>query len=139
VSTASAQTDDEARHIAERSRAKLPQTLAFETRSAEAFQSKSLASLQKLYDELNEATADADDLQKTGGFACACDVAHSNLLTIVGFAINKLDGEGRYQDWMKDEMLHMLDQYRSYLQNCASDGTLPEREPALTLELVKAL
>ena len=124
---------------AERSSALLQQSLAFDERAKIAFQDRSLTELKALYADLKAAVAVIEAHQKSGGDACGCDVALSNLLIITGFAVNKLDGEGRYEPWMLDESLIMLDMYQGFLINCAADAQAAPAAVQLTAQHLKAL
>lgn len=110
---------------AERSNALLPTTMEIDREAADALTQKSLPDLQAIYDRLRDETDRGEKLIADGGAACACDVAHSTLFTIIGFAINKLDGEGRYRDWMEDDSLDMLADYRSLVAACGGDAGSP--------------
>lgn len=110
---------------AKRSQMLLPITLAIDRRAADALMRKSLSDLEAIYAKLREEADKSEELVTAGGGACACDVAHSSLLTVIGFAINKLNGEGRYQDWMADESLGLLADYRELVTACGEDANSP--------------
>ena len=75
----------------DRSQVQLPITLEFERRAKAAFETKELRGFEDLYLDIGNNSGLAEDFVESGT-ACGCDVALSNLLIIVGFAINKLDG-----------------------------------------------
>ncbi|MUO43006.1 hypothetical protein [Agrobacterium vitis] len=108
-----------------RSATLLPVTLKLDGNVTDALARKSLSTLQDIYRQLQEETEKGEELVNNNGTASACDVAHSNLLIVVGFAINKLDGEGRYQDWMENESLEKLAEYRELVAACSNDARLP--------------
>ncbi len=122
----------------ERSKALLPVTLETDRKAADALARKSLSGLQAIYAHLQGAADKAEELVTNGGGACACDVAHSNLLIIIGFAINKLDGEGRYQVWMEDESLEILEDYRGLVSACSKDARSPAFS-SITDKMIKEL
>lgn len=123
---------------AKRSKALLPSTLEIDRSVADALARKSLPGLQTNYARLQEATEEGEKLVANGGMACACDVAHSNLLIVVGFAINKLDKEGRYQDWMEDDSLGNLANYRELVAACGEDAS-SRAFSSITDEMIKHL
>ena len=135
MQTASAAEDP----VAKRSRERLMPTLEFDRRAATAFQSKALTGLSALYTQLRTVGAESESLVAAGKSACGCDVAVTNLLIIVGFAVNKLDGKGRYQPWMKDESLRLLADYQGYLTDCAKDAAAAPITVQLQPHHVKAL
>lgn len=121
-----------------RSKTLLPITLDIDRRVADALMRKSLSDLQAIYAKLKEEAEKSEELVTGGGGACACDVAHWNLLTLIGFSINKLDGEGRYQDWMEDESLGLLADYREIVAACGEDAKSPAFS-GITDEMIKKL
>lgn len=125
--------------VSERSKLALAPTLEFERRAAAAFKAKSLAALQGLYSELKDQATATEALLDKGTNASGCDVALTNLLILTGFAINKLDGEGRYEPWMADESLRLLENYQNSATDCATDAKTPPARPQLTVQHVKAL
>jgi len=123
---------------AQRSKTRLPVTLETDRRLMDALTRKSLPDLNTVYAQLHE---DVDRIRKRltdDGTACACDVAHSTLLIIIGFSINKLDGEGRWQDWMEDESLELLENYRRLVAACGEDAGSPAFS-GITDEMIKKL
>ena len=125
--------------IAKRSRERLLPTLEFDRRAAAAFQSRAVAELSTLYTQLRAAGAESERLVAAGKSACGCDVAVAKLLIVVGFAVNKLDGKGRYQSWMTDESLQLLADYQGYLVDCAKDAAAAPVTAQLQPHHVKAL
>jgi hypothetical protein len=133
ASAASAET------IAQRSVRLLPLTVAFDTRTADAFGAKSLPALTKLYAELGAQASATEAARKSGQDACGCDVALANLRIIVGFAINKLDGVGRYQAWMRADSLRLHGEYAGYVADCAADAGAPASPVRLQAKQLKGL
>ena len=125
--------------LAQRSTTQLATVIDLDLRAKEAFMKRSLPELHSLYSDLEKHSAATVDFQKHGGDACGCDVALANLLIIIGFAINKRDGEGRYAAWMEDDSLRLLDEYQAYITDCAKDATAAPASTKLTAQLVKAL
>ena len=121
--------------IAQRSREMLPPLVSLDRRIADALAARSLPELTQAYASLTQRVAESETHLENGNDACGCDAALGNLAILVGFAINKLDGEGRYQDWMAGESLELLENYRSLAAACAEDSgraTFKSRiEPAL--------
>lgn len=105
-----------------RSTAVLPTTLDIDRSAARALEARSLSDLQAIYTRLQKETDKGEALIAGGGTACPCDAATATLLIVIGFAINKLDGEGRYQDWMEDESLSLLADYRAFISTCGEDA-----------------
>lgn len=125
--------------LASRSQLRLPELASFDGRVAEAIAGKSLPALQRLYAELHADSDAADARQAARKVVTGCDLAVSGLLVIVGFAINKLDGAGRYQDWMLDESLTLVEATDESMRDCAHDAGAPSVTPRLTAQLLKAL
>ncbi len=133
ASVASAET------VPQRSIRLLPLTVAFDQRSADAFGAKSLAAFIALYAELGAQASVTEAERKSGQDACGCDVALANLRVIVGFAINKLDGAGRYQPWMRADSLRLQREYASFVADCAADAGAPGSPVRLQAKQVKGL
>jgi hypothetical protein len=125
--------------LSARSKSELSPALEFDIKAKLAFQARALPDLQSLYTDLKARNAAVEEHTNSGGDACGCDVAMANLLIIVGFAINKLDGGGRYEPWMLDESLNLMDDYTSYMADCAADADAAPAQTELTAQLVKAL
>lgn len=123
---------------AERSATVLPITLEMDRGAADALARRSLSDLQAIYAQLQKEADQSEELISDGGVACACDVAHSNLLIVIGFSINKLDGEGRYQDWMEDDSLGLLADYRQLVAACGEDAQSPAFS-GITDEMIEKL
>lgn len=124
--------------IASRSQARLPEIAEFDGKARHAFESRSLVELQAIYAEL-QADATANELRRAEGKAVTgCDVALTSLLPIVGFAINRIDGGGRYRDWMRGESVRLLQSYHASINDCATDSGSPPVTPQLTTQHVKA-
>ena len=128
-----------AEDLATRSSRLLPQTLAIDQRAAEAFQARSLAALQTLVTDLKKATIATEAHMNSGGNVTGCDVASATLSIVLEFAVNKLDGEGRYQPWMRAQSLKLLADYQGYLQGCSADAGRPSETSQLKPHHVKAL
>jgi hypothetical protein len=133
VSPASAET------IPQRSARILPLTVAFDQRVADAFGSKSLPALTTLYTELGAHASAAEAARQSGQDACGCDVALANLRVIVGFAVNTLDGAGRYQTWMRAESVRLQSEYASFVADCAADAGAPASPVRLRAKQLKGL
>ncbi len=125
--------------LAERSKTMLPPTLDFERRATEAFTAKSLMDLEGLYSELKAQIEVTEASLEKGINASGCDVAVANLLIIIGFAMNRLGKDGRYEPWMADESLRLLAEYQSSMTDCATDAKAPPARPYLTAQHLKAL
>jgi hypothetical protein len=108
--------------IVQRSREMLPPLVSLDRRLADALAARSLPDLTQAYAYLTERVAESEAALDAGMDACGCDVALGNLVIVVGFAINKLDGEGRYEDWMRDQSVELLENYRSLAAACAEDS-----------------
>lgn len=119
LSTATAQTDNP---YEERSLRQLPIVLAFDSRLASALRARSLPELRGLREDVGRETENSEALVSEGGTAVACDVALFNLDLIAAFSINKLDGEGRYEDWMEGESIRLLADYRELVDACGKDA-----------------
>lgn len=125
-------------HVSERSKALLPPTISFEERAAKAFASKSLPDLENLYADIALKQEPIEDMETAGINACGCDVAMTNLSVIVGFAINKINGQGRYEPWMLDESLRLLDEYQGFVSDCAKDAGAAPSPKLLNAQLLRA-
>lgn len=125
--------------IATRSREMLPRLVDLDRRVADALAAKSLPDLAKVYEALTARAAEGEAHLEAGNEACGCDVALSNLVIVVGFAINKLDGEGRYQDWMREESLGLLQDYHSLAEACAEDSGRARFSSRIRPELIETL
>ncbi len=125
--------------IPQRSARLLPLTVAFDHRAADAFGAKALPALTKLYDELGTQASAIEAARKSGQDACGCDVALTNLRIIVGFAVNKLDGAGRYQAWMRADSVRLLGEYARFVADCAADAGASASPVRLQAKLVKGL
>ena len=125
--------------IPQRSARLLPLTVAFDHRAADAFGAKSLPALTKLYAELGAQASAIEAARKSGQDACGCDVALTNLRIIVGFAVNKLDGAGRYQAWMRADSVRLQAEYASFVADCAADAGASASPVRLQVKLVKGL
>ena len=125
--------------VRERSKKLLSPTIAFESRTAKAFETKSLAELQNLYADIALLQDPPEQMETDGVDACGCDVALINLSVIVGFAINKIDGEGRYETWMLEDSLRLLDEYNGFVSDCANDAGATNGSRLLTAQHLKAL
>jgi hypothetical protein len=125
--------------IAQRSVRLVPFTLEWDRRTAEAFAAKSLTSLTKVYAELGAHATSIEVARKAGQDACGCDVALANLRIIVGFAINKLDGQGRYQPWMRAESARLHNDYETFVADCVTDAGAPASPVRLQVKHVKGL
>ena len=108
--------------VAQRSRDMIAGVSELDARTAQALQDRSLERLHDIYRDLEKKSLDVEKLMSSGGNACGCDVAYASLLVAVGFAVNTLDGEGRYAPWMKIESLRLLDNYKSLANDCAVDA-----------------
>ncbi len=124
--------------IQARSRLLLPVTLELEGRAAIAIEGKSVADLKGVYEGIRARSDEAQKHIEAGGNACGCDVALTNLLIAVGFAINKLDGQGRFEPWMDDESLDLLDKFDSFATDCANDAEVQPATRRLTAKHLKA-
>jgi len=125
--------------VAERSRAMIGRLAEIDGQVADALSARSLSGLQAIYSRLHEAAEAADTHMAAGHDACACDVALTNLLIVVGFAINRLDGEGRWQDWMRDEGLDLLQNFFDLARDCAADAGRASHVSRVTARLFEAL
>lgn len=105
-----------------RSLALLPITRQIDGEAVAALQQRSLPALRALYTRLQAHSGEVETLLAAEGQASACDLALSNLELIVAFAVNKLDGEGRYEDWMEGESIRLLADYRELVPTCAADA-----------------
>lgn len=123
---------------AARSSALLPTTIEMDGRTADALTRKSLPDLQSIYEQLLEEAERGEKLIADGGSACACDVAYSQLLIVISFSINKLDGGGRYEDWMEDESIERLTSYRELVGACGDDAG-SSAASGITDEMILAL
>ncbi|TDK36731.1 hypothetical protein E2F50_07350 [Rhizobium deserti] len=121
-----------------RSREFLPFALEIDRATAEAFANKSVSDLQAIYERLETEADRSQQFLGNGGAATACDVAQSTLLIVVGFSINKMDGQGRYEDWMEDESLRLLSDYRQLVAACGEDAKTPALS-RITEEMIKNL
>ncbi len=117
----------------------LPTTVALDQRAAAAFELKSLSALTALYADLGSQASATEAARQAGRDACGCDVAIANLRIIVGFAINKLDGQDRYQSWMQAESLKLRNDYNGFLADCATDAGAAVVPNRLQAKLVKGL
>lgn len=125
--------------IAARSREMLSPLVDLDRRVAAALGARSLPDLLKVYEALTKRAGESEAHLEGGGEACGCDVALSNLVIVVGFAINKLDGEGRYQDWMREESLGLLQDYHSLAEACAEDSGRARFVSRIGRELIETL
>jgi hypothetical protein len=128
-----------AESLAIRSARLLPVAIDLDSRTAAAFSARSLDSLTKIYAELGAAAAASEAARKTGQDACGCDVAFANLRIVVGFAVNKLDGKGRYQSWMQSESQRLRGDFESMLKDCAADARVASVTVRLQAQIVKGL
>ena len=126
-------------HVSERSKRLIAPAIAFEQRAAKAFKSKSLSELENLYADIALLQEDPIEMETAGVDACGCDVALINLSVIVGFAMNKLNGQGLYESWMLDQSLELLAEYREVLSDCVSVAAEAAAPELLTAQLLKAL
>ncbi len=124
--------------IQARSQLLLPVTLELEGRAAIAIESKSAAELKRVYEDIRARSDETQKHMEGGGNACGCDVALTNLLIAVGFAINKLDGQGRFEPWMDDESLDLLEKFDSFATDCANDAEVQPAARRLTAKHLKA-
>ena len=124
--------------IASRSQARLHEVAEFDGRAKQAYESRSLAALQEVYAELQADAAASEQRIAEGRVMTGCDMALSSLLPIVGFAINRIDGGGRYRDWMRGESERLLQSYHASIHDCALDSGSPPVTPQLTAQHVKA-
>lgn len=125
--------------FADRSRQLLDALVEIDGSAARALASRSVPELRELYSTLSAKTEETEHHMAGGQDACGCDVAATNLVIIVGFAINKLDGGGRYQDWMLEESLDLLESYTALLADCAVDAGRPPQVSRVTPRLFEAL
>ena len=125
--------------VSERSKTLIGPTIAFEDRAARAVVQKSLADLENLYADIALHQVPVEKLIDEGIDACGCDVALTNLSVIVGFAIDKLDRQGRYQPWMLAESLRLLEEYQGFVSDCAKDAGMAAGPRPLTAQQLKAL
>jgi hypothetical protein len=125
--------------IATRSREMLPRLVDLDRRVADALGTRSLPDLNKAYEALAARASESEAHLEAGNEACGCDVALSNLVIVVGFAINKLDGAGRYQDWMRGESLGLLQDYHSLAEACAEDSGRARFVSRIRPELIETL
>ena len=133
-----ASATDTSETIASRSQARLPEISEFDGKAKQAFENRSLAALQSIYAELQADSAANEQRLAEGKAVTGCDVAVSSLLPIVGFAINRIDGGGRYRDWMRSESARLLQSFHDSMQDCATDSGSPPVTPQLTAQHVKA-
>lgn len=125
--------------VAVRSREMLPPLVGLDIRVAGALADRSLSALSDAYADLSDRVGKSETYLEAGNPACGCDVALGNLLIIVGFAINKLDGEGRYQDWMREQSLELLETYRSLAAACAEDSGRATFASRIDAQLIETL
>jgi hypothetical protein len=125
--------------VVARSRAMMEPLVALDRAVADALEARSLAALSGAYEKLRAHAEAIEAHMEAGEHACGCDVALTNLLVIVGFAVNKLDGEGRYQDWMRDESLNLLASYRDMASDCAADTGRAKFASRLTAHHIETL
>lgn len=111
--------------VAARSREMMAPLLAVDARVAAAMAARSLPALSETYTELSAQAEASEAHLASGNPACGCDVALTSLAVVVGFAINKLDGEGRHEDWMRDESLALFQNYQHLAAACAEDAGQP--------------
>jgi hypothetical protein len=116
----------------------LPELSEFDGKARQAFESRSLTALQAIYAELQADAAASEQRFAEGKAITGCDVASSRLLPIVGFAINRIDGGGRYRDWMRGESVRLLQSFHDSIQDCANGSGSPPVTPRLTAQHVKA-
>ncbi len=108
--------------LAERSQAAVEPLLALDAEVADALQQRSAERLERAYEALkSKADASSED-SAAGEQATGCDVAVLNLVIAVGFALNKLDGKERFEPWMLQESLSLLDDYHISAKDCAEDA-----------------
>jgi hypothetical protein len=103
--------------VAERSITQLPPTIELDNRAKQAFEKRSLPEMKALYEELQTHSETIEDFQKSGGN----------------------DGKGRYEPWMLDESINLLESYQGYVLDCAADAKAAPVIPQLTAQLLKAL
>jgi hypothetical protein len=139
VILAAARGASAAEPVAERSIRLLPLSIQFDGRTADAVSAKSLPELIALYAELGAHAAATEAARNVGQEACGCDVALANLRIVVGFAINKLDGQGRYQSWMRAESMRLRDQFANFMADCADDAGVPLSPVRLQTKHLKGL
>ena len=136
---AASAADEPGGAVAQRSEQQLGPTQEFDRRAAQAFQSKSLDDVRRLDADLNSKFVEIEHHAASGGSACGCDVAIAALRIIVGYALNKLDGQGRYQTWMQDESIQLVKKFHDYLTDCAIDAGRSTINLQLEPDHVKAL
>jgi 1,6-anhydro-N-acetylmuramate kinase len=122
----------------ERSKERLPTTMEIDGRAADALARKSLSELQAVYARLQEQNDRNERFVVDGGTASACDVANTQLLILIGFSVNKLDGEGRHREWMEDENVALLASYRELVAACGNDAGSPAAS-GITDAMIEAL
>lgn len=105
-----------------RSRVMLEPLRMLDRAVTEALETRSLEQLSEAYAQLTARVEATQAELDAGEDACGGDIALTNLLIITGFALNKLDGEGRYQDWMQGQSLSLLASYHSLAAACATDA-----------------
>ena len=125
--------------IAKRSLQRLGPTQEFDRRALRAFQSKSVDEMRRLYVDLHSTNRKFERHLDQGKNACGCDVATTTLLIIIGFALNKLDGLGRYQPWMQGESVELVKTFQGHLTDCAFEAGQATINLQLEPDHVKAL
>ena len=56
-----------------------------------------------------------------------------------GTAVNKLDGAGRYQAWMRAESVRLQGEYASFVADCLADAGAPASAVRLQAKQLKGL